>query len=72
MRAHASSSSRSSRPAAGQGTIARAHTWITSRLAAPARPTLTVTGSTSALSANALILTGMVALNISVCRCALK
>ncbi len=51
---------------------ARAPTWITSRLAAPARPTLTVTGSTSALSANALIFIGIVALNISVWRCPLK
>jgi len=45
---------------------------MTSRLAAPARPTLTVTGSTSALSANALIFIGIVALNMSVCRWPLK
>ena len=40
---------------------------MTSRFAAPARPTLTVMGSTRALSAKALIFTGMVAENISVC-----
>ena len=37
-------------------------TWMMSRLVAPARPTLTVTGLTSADSANDLILAGMVAL----------
>lgn len=39
---------------------------------APARPTLTSTGSTNALSAKVLIFAGMVALNISVCRWLLK
>jgi hypothetical protein len=38
----------------------------------PARPTFTSTGSTKALSAKVLILAGMVALNISVCRWLLK
>lgn len=38
-------------------------TWMMSRLVAPARPTFTVTGSTSADSANDLILAGMVALH---------
>ena len=42
---------------------------MTSRLAAPARPTFTTTGSMSALSAKDLIFAGMVAENMSVWRC---
>mmetsp|Transcript_10899 Transcript_10899/g.45196 ORF Transcript_10899/g.45196 Transcript_10899/m.45196 type:complete len:255 (+) Transcript_10899:541-1305(+) len=46
--------------------------WITSRLAAPARPTLTTIGSTSAVSANLWIFSGMVAEKRIVWRCDLK
>mmetsp|Transcript_39050 Transcript_39050/g.84961 ORF Transcript_39050/g.84961 Transcript_39050/m.84961 type:complete len:217 (-) Transcript_39050:1306-1956(-) len=46
--------------------------WMTSRLAAPARPTLQMTGSTRAVSANFRIFMGMVALKRSVCRWLLK
>ena len=42
---------------------------MTSRLAAPARPTFTTTGSMRALSAKDLIFAGMVAENMSVWRC---
>lgn len=43
-------------------------TWMTSRLAAPARPTLMVTGFTRALLAKFCIFLGMVALKSRVCR----
>lgn len=43
-------------------------TWMTSRLAAPARPTLIVTGFTKALLAKFCIFLGMVALKSRVCR----
>jgi len=42
---------------------------MTSRLAAPARPTLMVMGLTSALLAKFWIFFGIVALNRRVCRC---
>mmetsp|Transcript_6032 Transcript_6032/g.13284 ORF Transcript_6032/g.13284 Transcript_6032/m.13284 type:complete len:273 (+) Transcript_6032:1011-1829(+) len=45
---------------------------MTSRLAAPARPTLTITGRTRADLAKFWILLGMVAENSSVCRCLRK
>mmetsp|Transcript_46384 Transcript_46384/g.104766 ORF Transcript_46384/g.104766 Transcript_46384/m.104766 type:complete len:222 (+) Transcript_46384:599-1264(+) len=46
--------------------------WITSRLAAPARPTLTMTGRTSTSRAKSWNFWGMVAEKSSVCRCCLK
>mmetsp|Transcript_3020 Transcript_3020/g.6843 ORF Transcript_3020/g.6843 Transcript_3020/m.6843 type:complete len:288 (-) Transcript_3020:272-1135(-) len=45
---------------------------MTSRLAAPARPTLTITGRTRALLAKFWILLGIVAEKRSVCRCLVK
>mmetsp|Transcript_72608 Transcript_72608/g.216737 ORF Transcript_72608/g.216737 Transcript_72608/m.216737 type:complete len:232 (-) Transcript_72608:866-1561(-) len=46
--------------------------WMTSKLAAPARPTLMTIGSTSAVFAKSWIFRGMVALKRSVCRCPRK
>mmetsp|Transcript_73289 Transcript_73289/g.129197 ORF Transcript_73289/g.129197 Transcript_73289/m.129197 type:complete len:227 (+) Transcript_73289:334-1014(+) len=46
--------------------------WMTSKLAAPARPTFTITCLTSAVSANFCTLRGIVAENRSVCRWYLK
>ena len=46
--------------------------WMTSRLAAPARPTLTMTGLTRAERAKFWILLGIVAEKRSVCLCLVK
>ena len=49
--------------------VTNKHTWMTSKLAAPALPTLMVMGLTSALLAKFWIFLGIVALKSSVCLC---